>query len=81
VQFQDSLGMVLLKSGDLSGALKAYNAAVQGWPLEDDSLFGRALVRQRLGDKAGAARDLEAARALDVRIDEVFADYGEKAQP
>lgn len=79
--FQDSLGMVLLKLGDLNGALKAYNAALQDAPLLIASRYGRALVRQRLRDPKGAAEDLDIARRIDMRIDEQFADYGLQPQP
>lgn len=79
--FQDSLGLVLLKLGDLQGALKAYDAALQSAPLLLASRYGRGLVRQRLGDRKGAAEDLDLARRLSAQIDQVFADYGLRPQP
>lgn len=79
--YQDSFGLVLLKLGDLKGALKAYDTALQQGPLRAPSRYGRALVRQRLGDRKGAAEDLDFARRVTAHVDSEFADYGLRPQP
>ena len=73
----DSLAMVLLKLGDLKQALIEYNKAFAA-NSGAEALMGRAIVRARLGDAAGAQADALAARRLRPDIDDTFAEYGLK---
>lgn len=74
----DSRALVYLRKGDLKAALKDYDDALAVKHDRPTSLFGRGLVKLRLGDKAGSAADLVAARAADKTIDAQFAAYGLK---
>jgi len=76
-QYQDSLGMALLKLGKLDEALEAYNRAIAD-NRRAASLMGRAFVYWRKGDRERAAEDAAAARKISPKIDEAFAAYGLK---
>lgn len=75
--YLDSLGMVLLRLGQLNEALAAYDKALSKSEFAA-ALMGRAIVRARKGDAAKARADLAAARKLHARIDEQFEGYGLK---
>lgn len=74
--FLDSRGFVLARLGRYAEALESYDAAVKYRPFEPDTLYCRGLVRRHLGDGLGADADIEAALALQSRVDEVVAGYG-----
>jgi tetratricopeptide (TPR) repeat protein len=74
----DSRGLVLLRLGRLDEALAAYNRAMADKRESASSLYGRALVWARKGDKRRAAQDLSAAEKLSPRIRERYASYGLK---
>ena len=56
-----SLGMVLLKLGKLAEARAAFDKAVAA-KSDEDAYKGRAIVRSRMGDAAGARADAAEAR-------------------
>jgi hypothetical protein len=49
-----------------------YNAALAINPNFASSLYGRGLVKQQMGDRAGGGADLAAARAIDRLISQNF---------
>ena len=65
----DSRGFAHLQLGDLPAAIADFDHALQLNPKMASSLFGRAKAKERQGDKAGAARDYAAARAIDANIE------------
>lgn len=71
----ESLAMVLLKLGRLEEALTAYNDAISSKP-GANVYMGRAIVRARLKDTAGARDDANEARRRRPNIDDIFAEYG-----
>lgn len=73
----DSLGLALLRLGDLDQALGAYNMAIAK-RTGADSLMGRAFVYLKKGDRTHAEADADAARKLSPDIDATFAEYGLK---
>lgn len=70
-----SLGMVLLKLGKLAEARAAFDKAVAA-KSDDDAYMGRAIVRSRMGDAAGARADAAEARRRRADVDDTFAGYG-----
>lgn len=73
--YQDSLGLALLRAGKLDEAIAAYDKAI-AVRTGASSLMGRAIVRDRKGDKAGAEADRTAAMKLSAEIENIYRDYG-----
>lgn len=71
----ESLGMVLLKLGELREALAELNKAVAN-KSGAAAYMARAIVQSRLGDQANARADASEAHRLRPDIDDTFADYG-----
>lgn len=74
--FQDSLGWVRLRSGDLAGARAAFDDALR---LQADlawSLYGRSWAWLKQGDAARAREDLAAARKRMPDIDRRIRELG-----
>jgi len=61
----DSRAWVWLRMGQWQKARAEFDHALQLRADEASSLYGRSIARQRLGDEAGGAADLAAARKLD----------------
>lgn len=76
--YLDSRAFTLLRLGRYGQALQYYNEALKSSPFEVASLYGRALVYQRLHNTAAAQAGFQAALALDARIADQFAGYGFK---
>lgn len=74
--FHDSRGLVLLRLGRLDEAMAAYNRALQDQSESASSLYGRALVWARKGDKRHSAQDASAAEKLSTKIRDRYAGYG-----
>jgi tetratricopeptide (TPR) repeat protein/transglutaminase-like putative cysteine protease len=72
----DSRAFVLLRLGRHEAAIAGYDQALALRPREAASLFGRGLARLGSGHAAEGRADLDAARAIDARIDGQFAGYG-----
>lgn len=72
----DSRGMVLLKMKRFEESRASYDSALALDPKAVYSLYGRALAREALGDRAGRDADLAAARSADAKIDEAFRKFG-----
>ena len=70
-------GFLYLRLGFLKTALLDYNAAIEGLPNKAEFHYGRATAKFRAGDQEGADSDFLTARALDPKIDEVFARIDE----
>jgi Tfp pilus assembly protein PilF len=64
----DSRGYAYLQLGDLPAAIADFTHALKLDSKMVSSLYGRAVAKERSGDKAGAERDYAAARALDSDI-------------
>ncbi|MFN3858534.1 MAG: DUF3857 domain-containing protein [Caulobacter sp.] len=79
VHMLDSRGFVLMRMGRFAESIADYDKALGIRPDEPMSLFGRGLARIGAGDKAGGEADLAAARKLDPKVDEDFAEFGLKA--
>ena len=76
--YLNSLGMVLLKLGQIDDALAAFNRGLAIKP-SASCLMGRAIVYARKGNRVQAEADAAAARKLNPGIDDVYAvDYGLK---
>ncbi len=60
----NSIGMVLVRRGDLRGALRHYNVALQSRPDYAEALKNRAAVEAALGMSEEARRDVSAALAI-----------------
>jgi tetratricopeptide (TPR) repeat protein len=72
----DSRGLVYLKLGRFQEARADYDTAVKLDRKSASSLFGRGVAKKRLGDTAGAEKDLAAAKAIDSRIAATYAARG-----
>ena len=72
----DTRGFAYLKLGQNEPALKDYDAALKIDPKLAGSLYGRGLVKQRKGDRAGAQADIAAAKAARADIAAEFSRYG-----
>lgn len=70
-------GYLYLKLGFLKTAILDYNAAIEGQPNTASFHYGRATAKLHAGDEDGADADFLVARALDPKIDTVFARYDE----
>lgn len=70
-------GYLYLKLGFLRTAILDYNAAIEGQPSTASFHYGRATAKLHAGDRDGADADFLVARALDPKIDAVFARYDE----
>lgn len=70
-------GFLYLQLGFLRTAILDYNAAIEGMPNKAEFHYGRATAKFRAGDQDGADSDFLTARALDAKIDEVFARIDE----
>jgi tetratricopeptide (TPR) repeat protein len=70
----DSRGLVDLKLGRNSDAIKDYSASIDKDPRSVSSLFGRALATRRNGGDGSI--DLELATSMDANIGREFASYG-----
>ena len=51
-------------------AIADFTAAIKYDPKDSDAYWSRHVCKQELGDKAGAAADRKAAKAIDPRIEE-----------
>jgi hypothetical protein len=68
----DSKGFVLYQLGRYQDALNAYDDVLKIEPRLAPSLFMRGHAKQKLGDSAGGAADIAAAKAIDPDILSVF---------
>jgi len=72
----DSRGLVYLRLGNLRDAVRDYDGALDTNPNLVDSLYGRGLAEQRLGEKAQGQADLAAAEKLDSGVAPRFSSMG-----
>jgi hypothetical protein len=72
----DSRAFVKLKIGMPHNAIVDYDAALQIQSRKVSSLYGRGIAKLRTGNAAGGNNDIAAAKAIDPRIAEEFANYG-----
>src|SRR5439155_669167 len=72
----DSRGLVNLKLNRLTEAMTDYEAALRLDQKHVGALYGRGLVKHKMGDLVGATADTVAARALKPDIEEEFKRYG-----
>jgi Tfp pilus assembly protein PilF len=69
--------MIYLKAGDLRKAASGFDKAqVDAAATDMQPLFGRGLVRLKLGQLAAARIDLDKAMAGDPKIVDYFARFG-----
>lgn len=73
--YLDSKAFVLLRLGRLDEAIGTYDRILKIQPLQLSSRYGRGLARRRKGDP-GSAADLQMARAIDSRVDDLFKSFG-----
>ena len=71
-------GMAGLKQHRLQDAWDDYDAAVRLDPKRASPLYARAMAEIRLGQKKKAEADVAAARLLDPKIADSYAQYGVK---
>lgn len=71
----DSRARVLLQSGDLAGALVAYDAALSKAPNLAASLYGRGLTRIALGQTLEGEADKSAAIEIAPTVPDSFKSY------
>jgi len=74
----DTEGVILLRLGKFDQAVERFDRALALAPTMAGTLFVRGIARQHLGQQAGAAADLKAARAKRPGIDAEYAGYGIK---
>ncbi len=74
--YLDSLGLVQLRRKNYSEAIDAYTQAVAKGSRSAKSRYGLGLAELRGGKADAGNADLEAAKALDPKIDDWFAQYG-----
>ncbi|HWY63740.1 MAG TPA: aspartyl protease family protein [Rhizomicrobium sp.] len=76
----DSKGLVLYQLGRYQDAIDAFDQALKISPKLAPSLFVRGLAKQKLGDTAGGASDIAAAKAINADIISSFrgSDIAEK---
>jgi tetratricopeptide (TPR) repeat protein/predicted aspartyl protease len=72
----NSRGLVYLRLGNLNGAIRDYNVALQIDPNMASSLYGRGLAELHEGQKTQGHADLAAAEKLDGGIAQSFASMG-----
>jgi tetratricopeptide (TPR) repeat protein len=72
-------GMVELKMHRTADALADFEKAVSYEPRNARALYGRALARQRSGDKAGADEDFASARRLGFDVAAEYEEIGLKS--
>jgi tetratricopeptide (TPR) repeat protein len=72
----DSRGLVYLKLNRFAEARADYDTAVKEDPKSASSLFGRGVAKKRLGDTAGANKDMAAAKAINSKIAATYASRG-----
>ena len=72
----DSRGLVYLRLGNLKGAMRDYDSALQVDPNMPTALYGRGLAELREGQKTQGQADLAAAQKLDGGIAQSFAGMG-----
>lgn len=72
----DTEGVILLRLGRFDEALVRFDRALVLRPDLAGTLFVRGIAKQHLGQHAGAAADLKAARAKRPDIDAEYASYG-----
>jgi hypothetical protein len=70
-----------LKLNDLEGAIADYNDVLVLNPAKASSLYGRGLAKLREGDSTGAAKDMNAARAIQHDIADQFAKWRVTGEP
>lgn len=68
----DSKGFVLYQLGRYQDAIDTYDQALKISPKQAASLFVRGLAKQKLGDTAGGASDIAAARAINADVTSAF---------
>lgn len=76
--FLDTEAMILLRLGKVDQALAQLDRALALQPDMAGTRFLRGIARQRLGQHADGAADLQAARAQRAGIDAEYAGYGIK---
>ena len=64
----DSKGFVLYQLGRYQDSLDAYNQALRISSQQAPSLYMRGHAKQKLGDTAGGAADIAAAKAIDAKV-------------
>ncbi|MBS0295532.1 MAG: aspartyl protease family protein [Proteobacteria bacterium] len=72
----DSRALVNLRLGRLREALADYDAALKLQPKLGWSLYMRGLTKRKLGDEAGAAKDIAAGLAIDPGVRERARRFG-----
>ncbi len=63
-----SRGNAHFHKGEFTAAIEDYTAALKLWAENPQALYGRGAAKSRRGDAAGAAADMNAARALKAEI-------------
>jgi tetratricopeptide (TPR) repeat protein len=79
-QAWENLAWALLKQGKYAEALEAAEQALKLNPKNALALSIRAFAKEKLGDKQGAQKDIEAAASMDKRM-RSFMQRGLKGQP
>jgi len=74
--YLDSLGMVRLRLKKYPEAITAYKQAVAAIPGAAKSRYGLGLAEMRGGHQDAGNADLEAAKAIDPKIEEWFTTFG-----
>lgn len=72
-QAHELLGRILVRRGEFSEAITAFNNALSHEPRLAGALAGRARAKQRLGDIDGAANDYDQAIRIDANLAEARA--------
>jgi Flp pilus assembly protein TadD len=64
--------------GESEKAVADFNTALKINPNNSNALYGRGLVKSRMGDKAAGDADIARAKRLQANVAEYFARHGVK---
>jgi tetratricopeptide (TPR) repeat protein len=73
---RESRGLVLLRMGSFTDAIKAFSSALAQKPELPVALYGRGIAKLRLNDKTGGQSDIEGAEAILPSVSGEFARFG-----
>ncbi len=71
-----SLGLLAFQTGRFRDAVADYDRFLMVEPNEPVALYMRGMSKRNLGDVSGADRDMTAAKALDPRVEILYAGMG-----
>ena len=71
-------GLVAYSSADYSEAQTFFDAAVKRVPTHYKALYGRGVVKKKLGDESGGKKDMSDARGMSDSVEKEMTQLGVK---